>query len=656
MSQTPIAPSSSTPAASSSSSARQPGQLLDPPRGWLGTASHLGPGLIISASIVGSGELIVTPKVGAALGFSMLWFIIVGCIVKVFVQIELARFAIVERVTTLEALNSVPGPRLRVSWLLWFWLFMYLGLVFQIAGLIGGCVMIFETMNFNVSREVLLIAVVGSGALLLVTGRYKVVEVGSTLMVAAFTISTIVAMIALQWTPYRVSSAQLIDGLKFQLPASFTVAFAAFGIIGVGASELVYYPYWCLEKGYARHIGPRDDSPDWRRRMLGWLHVLHADAVLSMVIYTGATIAFYILGAAVLHGQGLQVTDRELIETLSHMYQADARHGGRLDLPHWSIRGSVLHLLRRDGVERAAVRRRRRHFRSGALPRRGGEIAYGARGVRGPADCVGHGVLSVSAARHPRPHRRDRPGADAAVPRRRRAVLSPPASLGCHPQRRAVDVRPLALRARDDARRRIPAGADAEADVLGARWKTASRLDWDIASEAFLRCSKMDEPFEQPVNDRLIELAEIETGHTVVDVATGIGDPALSAARRVGPSGRVIATDQSSAMLAVAASRARDAGLTNIEFRQLDANVFDFPDETIDAIVCRWGLMFLSDLPDALAPDAAFPQGRGAVSPAATWSEPDKVPIISLRRSVMRAFDIPHRSERSVSAFVGRRC
>jgi manganese transport protein len=305
----------------SSSSARQPGQLLEPPRGWLATASHLGPGLIISAAIVGSGELIVTPKVGAALGFSMLWFVILGCIVKVFVQIELARFAIVERQTTLEALNSVPGPRFRVSWLLWMWLFMYLGLVFQVAGLIGGCVLIFETMNFNVSRELLLIAIVGSGALLLVTGRYKVVEVGSTLMVAAFTISTIVAMIALQWTPYRVSSAQLIEGLKFQLPASFTVAFAAFGIIGVGASELIYYPYWCLEKGYARHIGPRDDSPEWRWRMMGWLHVLHADATLSMVIYTGATIAFYILGAAVLHGQGLQVTDRELIETLGQMYR-----------------------------------------------------------------------------------------------------------------------------------------------------------------------------------------------------------------------------------------------------------------------------------------------------------------------------------------------
>ncbi len=388
MSQTPIAPSSNTHATSSSSvpPSRQgrsgatsrsdgaggqadhpPGAVLAPPRGWRATASHLGPGLIISAAIVGSGELIVTPKVGAALGFSMLWFVLFACIVKVFVQIELARLAIVERVTTLEALNSVPGPRLRVSWLLWFWLFMYLGLVFQVAGLIGGCVLIFETMSFNLSRDALLVGITASGAVLLVTGRYKVVEVGSTLMVAAFTVSTIVAMIALQWTPYRVSATQLLDGLKFQLPASFTVAFAAFGITGVGASELIYYPYWCLEKGYARHVGPRDDSPDWRRRMLGWLRVLHTDAVLSMLIYTGATIAFYILGAAVLHGQGLQVTDRELIETLSEMYRQTLGTSGRLDISCGSLRGSVFDLLRGDRVERAPVCRRRRDLWIDAL-------------------------------------------------------------------------------------------------------------------------------------------------------------------------------------------------------------------------------------------------------------------------------------------------
>jgi SAM-dependent methyltransferase len=163
---------------------------------------------------------------------------------------------------------------------------------------------------------------------------------------------------------------------------------------------------------------------------------------------------------------------------------------------------------------------------------------------------------------------------------------------------------------------------------------------WDIASEAFLKSSKLDERFEQPVNDRLIELAEIDTGYTVVDVATGIGDPALSVARRVGPAGRVIATDQSSAMLAAAASRARDAGLINIEFRQLDANEFDFPNATLDGIVCRWGLMFLSDLPEALGRMRRSLKAKRCLS-AATWSEPDKVPIISVRRGVIRAFDIP---------------
>ena len=75
---------------------------------------QLGPGLIISAMIVGSGELIVTPKLGAEVGFSLLWFIVVGCLLKVFVQVELGRFAISEGCTTLEAMDLMPGPRWRV--------------------------------------------------------------------------------------------------------------------------------------------------------------------------------------------------------------------------------------------------------------------------------------------------------------------------------------------------------------------------------------------------------------------------------------------------------------------------------------------------------------------------------------------------------------
>lgn len=106
---------------------------------------QIGPGLIISASIVGSGELIVTPKLGASAGFTLLWFIILGCILKVFLQIELGRFTLARGLTTLETLNLVPGPRVVVSWMVWFWLLMFATSFLQIAGMVGGVVDIFSS-------------------------------------------------------------------------------------------------------------------------------------------------------------------------------------------------------------------------------------------------------------------------------------------------------------------------------------------------------------------------------------------------------------------------------------------------------------------------------------------------------------------------------
>ncbi len=291
------------------------------PTNWLGILRQLGPGLIISAVIVGSGELIVTPKLGASVGFTMLWFIIVGCFIKVFVQVELGRFAISRGMTTLEAMNSIPGPRLVVSWLVWLWLFMYFALIFQVAGMVGGLASVFSLAGLPLPNSVLAAFTSASAAILLVVGRYKLVEFLSTALVVIFTLTTLVAVGALQTTSFAITGQQLVEGLKFQLPDKFTTAFAAFGIIGVGASELIYYPYWCLEKGYARNVGPHEDSPTWRERALGWVRMMHIDAWVSFFIYTTATIAFYLLGAAVLHAKGLVVENNEMIATLSHMYR-----------------------------------------------------------------------------------------------------------------------------------------------------------------------------------------------------------------------------------------------------------------------------------------------------------------------------------------------
>ena len=83
-----------------------------PPTSILGTLSRLGPGLIIAGSIVGSGELIGTTSTGGKAGYWLLWLILIGCVIKVFVQVEFGRFSIITGKTTMEGLNEVAGPRL----------------------------------------------------------------------------------------------------------------------------------------------------------------------------------------------------------------------------------------------------------------------------------------------------------------------------------------------------------------------------------------------------------------------------------------------------------------------------------------------------------------------------------------------------------------
>ncbi|EPC03339.1 hypothetical protein L861_17505 [Litchfieldella anticariensis FP35 = DSM 16096] len=83
-------------------------------------------------------------------------------------------------------------------------------------------------------------------------------------------------------------------------------------------------------------------------------------------------------------------------------------------------------------------------------------------------------------------------------------------------------------------------------------------------------------------------------GHSVLDLATGIGEPALEAARRVGPTGRVLGVDISPAMLGIAQVRAETAGLTNVEFRVMDIGTLSLP-ESFDIVLCRCGLMFVDN-------------------------------------------------------------
>ena len=298
-----------------------PRKFQPAPTSFKGLIRQLGPGLIITAIIVGSGELILTPKLGAEAGFTLLWFIIIGCLVKVFVQIELGRYAITRGRSTLEALNTLPGPRVAVSWVLWLWLVMYVCLVPQVAGMVGRVATALKLGGAEIPVPVLAAIVGLSCAVLLVVGRYRFVEKFSTALVGAFTITTLAAVVALQSTQYAITGAQFASGFSFGLPADLASTFGAFGIIGVGASELIYYPYWCLEKGYAQQVGPDDGTEPWKVRAAAWLRVMRIDAWVSFALYTTTTVAFYLLGAAILHAKQLRVESAAMIETLSFMYR-----------------------------------------------------------------------------------------------------------------------------------------------------------------------------------------------------------------------------------------------------------------------------------------------------------------------------------------------
>lgn len=168
------------------------------------------------------------------------------------------------------------------------------------------------------------------------------------------------------------------------------------------------------------------------------------------------------------------------------------------------------------------------------------------------------------------------------------------------------------------------------------QFKAQQRQIWDNAAAGWQTWWPTLERGAQRVSDKLVELAEIKPGDRVLDIATGIGEPAVTAARRVKPNGKVVATDISPQMLAIAKARAKSLGLDSvIEFRESDAEALDFPKSTFNAILSRWGLMFLPNLPAALVMIKQLLAPDGRLS-AAVWSAPSKVPLLDLVFSTVR--------------------
>jgi len=306
-------------------------RISEPPTSFGERLKFLGPGFILSASIVGSGELIATTTLGAKAGFTAFWVIIVSCLVKVAVQLEFGKHTIISGETAMQAFDKLPGPKFgKARWSVWLIFILIVLKIVQLGGMVGSAAIVLNMLFPAVSITFWVFVIALVVASLIYQGYYSVVEKSSLILTLMFTILTLLAVCFLVYTPYSISFSDIQSGLTFTLSQEVVVvAIGAFGITGVASDEIIAYNYWCIEKGYAAYTGPREDTLAWKKRAQGWIRVMYLDAVVAMVIYTLVTAAFYLLGAAILHGRGVIPEGNQLIETVALIYTESLGPGVR---------------------------------------------------------------------------------------------------------------------------------------------------------------------------------------------------------------------------------------------------------------------------------------------------------------------------------------
>src|SRR5262245_58058538 len=207
-----------------------------PPTTLRSALGRIGPGMVLAASIVGSGELIATTTLGAQAGFTLLWIILLSCAIKPAVQAELGRYTIATGHTGLEGFDDLPGPRLLVRWLVWAWAITVTLTLLQVGGMYGGVSQVLNALVPAVPVNVWAAVCLAITLVLWLGGGYERIERLAFVKVGLFTVLTVCAAAILFGRADPVSASNLASGLRLDLPeAGLATAVAVFGITGVGA-------------------------------------------------------------------------------------------------------------------------------------------------------------------------------------------------------------------------------------------------------------------------------------------------------------------------------------------------------------------------------------------------------------------------------------
>src|SRR5262245_25320638 len=195
----------------------RPEDVVDPPRTLGAILRRIGPGIILCASIVGSGELVATTTLGAQAGYVALWVILLSCFIKPAIQAEMGRYTIATGETGLESFNRLPGPRWKVNWLVWGWAAMVATTMFQVGAMFGGVAQVMNQVIPAVNTELWVLIFLALTLVLLLGGGYARIEHIATIKVALFTMLTFLSALLLISMPQYFSWDKFTDGLKFHM-------------------------------------------------------------------------------------------------------------------------------------------------------------------------------------------------------------------------------------------------------------------------------------------------------------------------------------------------------------------------------------------------------------------------------------------------------
>lgn len=169
-----------------------------------------------------------------------------------------------------------------------------------------------------------------------------------------------------------------------------------------------------------------------------------------------------------------------------------------------------------------------------------------------------------------------------------------------------------------------------------ARYKETTRQQWESAAEAWHRWEPTLKAWLGPATEVLLDLARVGPGSRVLDVASGAGEPAITAAKRVGPGGYVLATDIAANILEFAREAARRQGVGEIvETRVLDGEHLDLPEASFDAALSRVGLIYFPDQQGALAGMRRVLKPGGRVG-AVVYTTPERNGFFSIPVGIIR--------------------